>query len=70
MNNEQHAAQHAAWERGYGEALLDLYCFLTANEQVFDIEPIHLASIRAMVAQVNDTNVGGLRLVEEEILVP
>lgn len=52
-NTEIHAAQRAAWDKGYREALLDVYCFLTANEQVFDLDPAHLAFIENMVEQVN-----------------
>lgn len=52
-NSEIHAAQRAAWDKGYSEALLDVYCFLTANEQVFDLDPAHLAQIENMVEQVN-----------------
>jgi hypothetical protein len=52
-NTETHAAERAAWDRGYSEALLDVYCFLTANEQVFDLDPAHLSQIEKMVEQVN-----------------
>lgn len=41
-----------AEERGYREALLDVYCFLTGNEQILDF-PDRFLLIEAMVAQVN-----------------
>lgn len=56
MNNETHSAQHSAWERGYNEALLDVYCFLTGNEQVLDIDPAHYQRLQAMFAQANAGN--------------
>jgi hypothetical protein len=51
-NTEIHAAERAAWDRGYNEALLDVYCFLTGNEQTWDLD--HLALIVNMVQQVNE----------------
>lgn len=50
-----------AEERGYREALLDVFCFLTANEQVLDIDHDRLTLLNAMVEQVTSTN---SRLVE------
>jgi uncharacterized radical SAM superfamily Fe-S cluster-containing enzyme len=47
------AAAQGGVGQGYSEALLDVYCFLTANEQVFDLDPAHLAQIEKMVEQVN-----------------
>lgn len=42
-----------AEERGYREALLDVYCVLTGNEQILDY-PERWAMIEKMFAQVND----------------
>lgn len=41
-----------AEKQGYREALLDVYCFLTGNEQILDY-PERFSWIEAMVAQVN-----------------
>lgn len=56
MNNETHNSEYDAWERGYREAMLDVYCFLTANEQVLDLDPAHFQLISTMAEQVNDRN--------------
>lgn len=40
-----------AEERGYREALLDIYCFFTGNEQILD-SPERFVMIEAMAAQV------------------
>lgn len=53
MNTETHAAQRTAWDKGYREALLDIYVFLTGSPQVFDLDTDHLTLIESMVAQVN-----------------
>lgn len=53
MNTETHPAQRAAWAKGYNEALLDMYVFLTGSPQIFDLDTDHLTLIEAMVAQVN-----------------
>jgi septation ring formation regulator EzrA len=41
-----------AFTRGYKEALLDVYCFLTANGQIMDY-PERLTMIENMIGQVN-----------------
>lgn len=65
MNTEVHQAQRVAWEKGYREALLDMYVFLTGSPQIFDLEAEHLSLIENMVAQVN-TKGGRLRDVTDE----
>jgi hypothetical protein len=52
-NPEDHAAQRAAWERGYREAVLDVYVFLTGNPQALDLDTEHFGRISAMVDAVN-----------------
>lgn len=42
-----------AEERGYREALLDVYCVLTGNEQILDY-PARWAIIEKMLAQVSE----------------
>lgn len=41
-----------AFERGYKTALLDVYCFLTGNEQILDY-PERFAMLESLAAQVN-----------------
>lgn len=55
-NNELHQAQYDAWERGYKEALLDVYLFLTANEGVYAIDETRLDLIVAMTEQITATS--------------
>lgn len=43
---------HAAQERGYKEALLDMYCYLTGDEQILEY-PERLELIENMINQVN-----------------
>lgn len=52
-----------AWEKGYREALLDVYVFLTANEQADDLDPDHLVLINSMITAVNDHEGGRLSAV-------
>lgn len=52
-----------AWEKGYREALLDVYVFLTANEQALDLDTNHLFLIENMVSAVNDHESGRLNAV-------
>lgn len=52
--NDKHQWENEAEERGYREALLDIYCFLTGNEQILDLSSAHLELIYGMVAQVNE----------------
>lgn len=56
MNSETHRGEYEAWERGYKEALLDVFCFLTANEIVLDLDSGHLAMLTGMVENVNRVN--------------
>lgn len=63
MNTEIHAAQRAAWENGYREAVVDIYVFLTGNPQVWDLDAEHRALIESMVSQVNAK--GGLMDITE-----
>lgn len=51
-NNERHRSESEAWERGYKEALLDVYLFLTANDQALDIELDRFGTLVALVDQV------------------
>jgi dihydrofolate reductase len=53
MSNK-HQWEADAEERGYREAVLDMYCFLTGNEQTYDLSVGHLQLIHNMVAQVNE----------------
>lgn len=53
MNNEIHRGEYDAWERGYREALLDVYLFLTGNDQLFDLELNRFNLIAAMTDQVS-----------------
>lgn len=62
-NPFEDAARRDAWEKGYREAILDVYVFLTANEQTFDLDPSHLATIETMVGAVNDHESGRLNAV-------
>jgi hypothetical protein len=62
-NNEQHRAQYDAYERGYKEALLDVYLFLTGSEQVLDVDLEHFNLITAMTEQVTASSTGRLEAV-------
>lgn len=42
-----------AFEKGYKEALLDVYCFLTGNEQILDY-PERFTVLESLAKQVND----------------
>lgn len=53
-NTEVHAELRRIWEKGYREALLDMFVYLTGNPQTLQLDPDHLALINTMVAQVND----------------
>lgn len=64
-NNETHVAEQAAWERGYREAVLDVFCFLTDNPQVLDIGAEHFSLLQALAVQVSDRN--QLREIEEAV---
>lgn len=57
MSGTESTPNKAQWvqeaeDRGYKEALLDVYCFLTGNEQVLDY-PERCRMIESMVIQVN-----------------
>ena len=52
-----------AWEKGYREAILDVYVFLTANEQADHLDPNHFLLIDNMVDAVNDHESGRLNAV-------
>lgn len=45
-----------AQERGYRDALFDVYQYLTANPAVLDIDGDRLSRVENMVAQVNTKN--------------
>lgn len=52
-NAETHAAERAAWDKGYREAVLDVYVFLTGNSQAHELDPEHFGLISRMVDAVN-----------------
>lgn len=54
-NNETHTAQYAAWERGYSDALLDVYLYLTGNELALDVDETRFNQIAAMAEQITKT---------------
>lgn len=60
MNNELHRAQRNAWESGYREALLDVYLFLTGDENALEIELERFNLIAAMADQVTACSTGKL----------
>lgn len=62
-NNETHTAQREAWERGYREALLNVYLFLTGNELALDLEPHRFDLIEAMAYQITAHSQGRLEAV-------
>lgn len=62
-NPFEDATRREAWDKGYREAILDLYVFLTANEQTFDLDPSHLTTIETMIKAVNDHESGRLNAV-------
>lgn len=49
-----------AERRGWNEAILDVFCFLTGDEQILDY-PERFVIIEAMVAQVNAHEASRLR---------
>lgn len=55
--------RRAAWDKGYREAILDVYVVLTANEQTHDLDPNHFAMIDSMTDAVNDHETGRLNAV-------
>lgn len=59
-NNELHRAQYDAYERGYKDALLDAYLFLTGNDQALDLERHRFDLIAAMTDQVTSSSTGRL----------
>lgn len=65
-NNEVRADERAAWERGYKEALLDVYCFLTGNPQALDIGAGRFSLLQAMTNQITQASSGRLKEVEDE----
>lgn len=62
-NPFEDAARRDAWERGYREAVLDVYVFLTANDQANHLDPSHFLLIDTMIDQVNDHERGRLNAV-------
>lgn len=60
MNNEKHTQQFDAWERGYKEALLDVYLFLTGDPQSLDIEKDRFALLGALADQITAKSSGRL----------
>jgi hypothetical protein len=62
MNNEAHKQQFDAWERGYKEALLDVYLFLTGDPAAMDIERERFDLLAALAEQITAKSSG--RLVE------
>lgn len=66
-NNELHQAQREAYERGYKEALLDVYLFLTGDESVFDIDQFRFDLILAMTESITKTSTGRLAEVKETL---
>lgn len=60
-NNELHRSESEAWERGYREALLDVFLFLTGNDQAFDLELERFNIIAAMADQVTASSTGKLQ---------
>jgi hypothetical protein len=59
----------AAEERGYREALLDVYCFLTGNEQVLDIEHKRLDLVLSMVEQAAANGDMVYEVIDEQTMV-
>lgn len=64
-NNELHLPEHDAWERGYKDALLDVYLFLSGNEASLDIPLEKFNLIAAMADQITAASTGRLAVVEE-----
>jgi hypothetical protein len=60
MNNELHRSEQDAFERGYREALLDVYLFLTGDENALDLELERFNLIAAMADQVTACSSGKL----------
>lgn len=60
-NPHVHAGLRACWEAGYREALLDVYVFLTANEQTYELD--HLEAVEKMINAVNEHERGRLNAV-------
>lgn len=46
---------HDAWARGYKEALLDVYCYMTGNPQLRDC-PDRLSMIGSMVEKAAENS--------------
>lgn len=56
QNTEVHSNLRDVWERGYREAILDVFVFLTGNPQVHNLDTDHRRMIENMVNQVNQSS--------------
>lgn len=63
---EKHQWEADAEEAGYREAVLDVYCLLTANPQILDVRMDRFTLLQAMIKQVNAHENSRLKEVEVE----
>lgn len=68
MSSDKNQWVSDAEERGYRDALLDVYLFLTGNELALDIDTARFGLIAAMTEQVTAKSTGRLR--EVELITP